>query len=294
MVPVESLSAVHLMNALTHHTLRFGQFKRLEVDFGSNFSGAREDVEEMLEKSEVDEISAQIRQCGAEMIQRAARSPFLQASAEHAVKIFKKLIPSKHTMTLAEWFVCFNAAMDLANKRPIGWSSSMESFSPQDMVPVWSNLPPPDSLKGCTEVIRDYKKQIHSKWEQFYLNTIIKQNKWFQNSSWSPLKVDDIVLISDLIHNGYMTMARITGTKEDTTGHTRYFKASYKRDGTKNEKSVVRTARSLVFILRPDDQEDEQNIDIISKATVEDVPTAKTKEKLKVQLDNDPEQILDR
>ena len=49
-VPVESLSAVHLMNALTHHTFRFGQFKRLEVDFGSNFSGAREDVEEMLEK----------------------------------------------------------------------------------------------------------------------------------------------------------------------------------------------------------------------------------------------------
>ena len=89
-------------------------------------------------------------------------------------------------------------------------------------------------------------------------------------------------------------MARITGIKEDTAGHTRYFKASYKRDGTKNEKSVVRTARSLVFILRPDDQEDEQNVDIISKATVEDVPTAKTKEKLKVKLDNDPEQILDR
>ena len=53
-------------------------------------------------------------------------------------------------------------------------------------------------------------------------------------------------------------MARITGTKEDTAGHTRYYKASYRKDGTKNEKSVVRTARSLVFILRPDDQEDEQ------------------------------------
>ena len=292
-VPVESLSAVHLMNALTHHTLRFGQFKRVEVDFGSNFSGAREDIEEMLEKSEIDEISAQIRHCGAEMIQRAARSPFLQASAEHAVKIFKRMIPSKHTMTLAEWFVCFNAAMDLANKRPIGWSSSMESFSPQDMIPVWSNLSPPDSLKGCTEVIRDYKKQFHSKWEQFYLNTIIKQNKWFQNSSWSPLKVDDIVLISDLIHNGYMTMARITGTKEDTAGHTRYYKVSYKRDGSKI-RTVVRTARSLVFLLRPEDQEDEQNVDIISKATVEDVPTPRAKEKLKVKLDNNPEQILDR
>ena len=242
----------------------------------------------------MEQISAQLKYCGAQLIQRAPRAPYLQGSAEHAVKIFKRLIPVKYTMTLAEWFVCFNAAMDLANKRPVGWSSSMESFSPQDMIPVWSNLSPPDSLKGCTEVIREYKKQFHSSWEQFYLNTIIKQNKWFQNSSWSPLQVDDIVLISDLIHNGYMTMARITGTKEDTAGHTRYYKVSYKRDGTKNEKSVTRTARSLVFILRPDDQKADQNVDIISKASVEDVPTPKTKEKLKVRLDNNPEQILDR
>ena len=138
------------MNKLGIHTLRFGQFQRIECDFGSNFSGAKDDVETMLEKSEVDELSAQIRHRGAKMIQLAVRSPFLQASAEHAVKIFKKLIPSKHTMTLAEWFVCFNSAMNLANKRPVGWSSSMESFSPQDMVPIWSNLSPPGSLKGCT------------------------------------------------------------------------------------------------------------------------------------------------
>ena len=164
-VPVESLSAKHLMNALTHHTLRFGQFQRIEVDFGSNFSAAKDDVEAMLGKSEVDEISAQIRHCGAKMIQRAPCSPFLQSSAEHAVKIFKKLIPSKHTMTLSEWFVCFNSAMDLANKRPVGWSNSMESFSPQDMIPIWSNLSPPGSMEGCTEVIREYKKQFHSSWE---------------------------------------------------------------------------------------------------------------------------------
>ena len=282
------------MNALTHHTLRFGQFQRIEVDFGSNFSAAKDDVEAMLGKSEVDEISAQIRHCGAKMIQRAPRSPFLQSSAEHAVKIFKKLIPSKHTMTLSEWFVCFNSAMDLANKRPVGWSNSMESFSPQDMIPIWSNLSPPGSMEGCTEVITEYKKQFHSSWTQFYLNTIIKQTKWFQSSKHSPLQVNDIVLISDLVHDGYMTLARVTGTKQDTAGHTRYYKVSYKRDGSKNAKSVVRTARSLVFILRPDDQEDEQNVDIISKATVEDVPTAKAKEKLKVKLDNDPEQILDR
>ena len=89
-------------------------------------------------------------------------------------------------------------------------------------------------------------------------------------------------------------MARITGTKEDTAGHTRYYKVSYKTDGTKNSKSVVRTARSLVFILRPDDQEAEQNVDIISKASVEDVPTPRAKEKLSVKSDNNPEQILDR
>ena len=75
-----------------------------------------------------------------------------------------------------------------------------------------------------------------------------------------------------------MPMARITGVKEDSAGHTRCYKASYKRDGTKNAKSVVRTARSLVFILGADNQEAEHNVDIIGKANVEDILTPKVKE----------------
>ena len=73
-------------------------------------------------------------------------------------------------------------------------------------------------------------------------------------------------------------MARITDVKEDSAGHTRYYKASYKRDGTKNAKSVASTAKSLVFILRADNQEAEQNVDIIGKANVEDILTPKVKE----------------
>ena len=148
-------------------------------------------------------------------------------------------------------------------------------------------------MKGCAEVIREYKEQFHSNWEQFYLNTIIKQSKWFESSEYSPLQVNDIVLISDLIHDGYMTMARITGVKEDSVSHTRYYKASYKRDGTKNAKPVVRNARSLVFIWRPDDQETEQNVDIIEKANVEDILTPKAKGKLRIKVGNNADQIVD-
>ena len=54
------------------------------------------------------------------MIQRAeaARCPFLQGSSEHSVKLFKRLIPSNHIMTLAKWLSALNTSLDL------GWSDS--------------------------------------------------------------------------------------------------------------------------------------------------------------------------
>ena len=297
-VPVESLSAKHLMNAVKHHTLRFGQFLRIEVDLGTNFVGAKDDIEaEAVSESEASELAREIRKTGADMIQRSAKSPFLQGSAEHSVKIIKKILPTKHTMTLAEWFLSFNMAMDLVNKRPIGISNTMESFSPQSIIPVWSGIETPITMRGCTDIIKSYKEEFYGNWEKFYLNTVIQQGKWFEDSPHAPLQLDDVVLITDLIGStGYMTMGRITGTTKDSSDKIHYYKITYRKNDSTKDRCVTRTARSLVFIFRRNEQDvgEEHSADIIGKADLEDTVVLKQKKKVVVKLADGAAAIVDK
>ena len=295
-VPVESLSAVHLMNALKHHTMRFGHFQRLEVDLGTNFTGAKDDIE-AVDETEANELAREIQKTGAVLVQRSPKSPFLQGSGEHSVKCIKRILPTKHTLTLAEWFLAFNVSMDLVNKRPIGITSTMESFTPSSIIPVWSELEPPTTMRGCTEVIQRYKDEFFSNWRMFYMDTVVRQNKWFEDSPHSPLQVDDIVLISDLVGStGYMTMGRVTGTEADTSGHIRYYKVSYKRGDSTKEKCVTRTARSLVFIFRSTSQDSgqEHTADIMARAVLEDITLPKQRKKVKVKLADGAANIVDK
>ena len=295
-VPVESLSAVHLMNALKHHTMRFGHFRRLEVDLGTNFTGAKDDIE-AVDESEANELAREIQRTGAVLVQRSPKSPFLQGSGEHSVKCVKRILPTKHTLTLAEWFLAFSFSMDLVNKRPIGMSNTMESFSPSSIIPVWSEIEPPATMRGCTEVIQRYKDEFFSNWRMFYMDTVVRQNKWFEDSPHAPLQVNDVVLISDLVGStGYMTMGRVTGTEADTSGHIRYYKVSYKRgDGTK-EKCVTRTGRSLVFIFRSTSENcgQEHTADIMARAVLKDIPVPKQKKKVEVKLSDGAAKIMDK
>ena len=129
----------------------------------------------------------------------------------------------------------------------------MQSFMPNDMLPIWSELPTPGSLKGCTEVIQQYKDYFHDKWTQFYQHTVVRQNKWFTDSPYSPLQPLDIVLITDLLHNNYMTLRRIVETQQDTAGTTRYYKVLYKRKNntTAGQMDIVSSRGSVDDIESP-------------------------------------------
>ena len=45
LLPVESLSKVHILDAFRRHFLKYGESHLIECDFGSNFCSARQDLE---------------------------------------------------------------------------------------------------------------------------------------------------------------------------------------------------------------------------------------------------------
>ena len=296
-VPVESLSATHLMNALRHHTLRFGNFVRMEADLGTNFVGARADIEEdKILESTANEFAHEIQKTGATLIQRSPKSPFITGSAEHSVKVAKKILPTKHTMSLPEWFLACAVAMDLINKRPIGNTNSMESFTPSSIVPVWSEIDSPTTMRGCTEVIKRYKKEFYENWRIFYMDTVLRQSKWVDDSPLA-LQIGDLVLITDLAgeYDSYMTMGRVTDQTDDSSGVPRYITVGYKRGSSKKEKHVVRTPRSLVFLYRPTDGEEHRLFDVVGMASLDDLSKPPVrKQRVKVAFADKATKIIDK
>ena len=251
---VESLSREHLLNAMQQHFLRFGRAQRIECDFATNFASSKEAVEEdIVSDGDIEFMKKKLTSGGTKLIQRSPRAAFLQGSAEHSVKICKRMIPSKYTMNVFQWVLATEEIISLVNARPIGISSTLTSLSPSCLVPVWSGLPPQPSLEGCAEVIEKFKAEFHSLWFETYWSTVLRQKKWIDTEY--KLSVGDICLIADLLNTyGYPTLARVSDIENDSYGVPRYFKLEYRKRPEAKVTTVKRTAQSLILVLECQDQ----------------------------------------
>ena len=97
-------------------------------------------------------------------------------------------------------------------------------------------------------------------WEQLYLNSILKQGKWFASNH--QLGIGDLVFIKYLKTNLLPTLARITAVEKHTNGTERYFVVSYKLKHGKGTKfkTVKREAQSLVLLMTQDEQNNDENL----------------------------------
>ena len=87
--------------------------------------------------------------------------------------------------------------------------------SPSDDIPVWSRLNP-GNMTGVSKCLKEAMKVFSQKWEQLYINSILKQNKWFATNH--SLGLGDLVFIRDLhTEYGHPRLARITDIEQDTS-----------------------------------------------------------------------------
>ena len=97
------------MNAFESHFNRYGRSLSIETDLGTNFVAAKSvlETEESLEENDVVEINQSLKSSGVTLVQRAARSPWLQGSVERAKQVVKKIFPEKR-MTVFQTLNMFN------------------------------------------------------------------------------------------------------------------------------------------------------------------------------------------
>ena len=128
LTPIESLSKTSILNAFESHFHRFCRSLSIETDLGTNFTAAKSDLEaaESLEANDVAEITQNLKSSGVSLIQRAARSPWIQGSIERANQIVKKIFPEKR-LTVFQTLNIIEYIQHVINQRPIGLSTTLRA-----------------------------------------------------------------------------------------------------------------------------------------------------------------------
>ena len=88
--------------------------------------------------------------------------------------------------------------------------------------------------------------------------------------------------------NNYPALGKITFIKPDSTGVSRYFSVTYKLEDSKLIKTLVRTQKSLVLIMKEKENRD-LDMETYSNNNNEDT----NKKKLKILVVNDAPMIKD-
>ena len=109
------------------HFLRFGQSTQIETDFGTNFSAAKETLEnaELIDNDDIKKISETLKSEGVSLIQRTLKAPFIHGLVERANSLIKKILPGKRMNVFQLILIC-EFIMYHMNRQPVGISSTLD------------------------------------------------------------------------------------------------------------------------------------------------------------------------
>ena len=268
---VESLSLDHLLLAIKAHFARYGVSKRIESDLGSNFVAAAKHFNEptdTLKDGDIQQLTQELKGEGCNIVQRCARTPYLQGSAEHAVKMTKKALKCyRSPLTSFSWVNLLEKTMAILNRRPIGVKTTGEVLTPSDVNSVFSGVqeeidvdPKMGDLPRYSQQVAELQEDFREQWLSLYYKTLLRQKKWIERNQI--LERDDLVLIIDLPNeNHYPTLGRIIHITTDGGDIERYFSIQYKKSSGVL-KTVQRTPTSLVLVMKANENQTVDKFDV--------------------------------
>ena len=258
---VQSLSMDHLLMAILAHFHRYGKSARIESDLGTNFvATAKQFTEDDTNPQEANEVMQQLTQelkgVGCKFIQRCARAPYLQGSAEHAVKMTKKALRYYYKSALPSftWTNILEGTMSILNRRPIGAKLSGEVLTPSDVNSVFTgvhetiDVGKEGDLPRYSRQVAELQSDFQDQWMALYYKALLRQKKWEKKNQI--LELQDLVLIIDHPnHFKYPTLGKVVFVEKDGSDVDRYFTVRFKTQaGT--FKTLKRTPNSLVLVLK--------------------------------------------
>ena len=254
---VENLTKIAILKTIQQHKYRFGETKRIYSDRGTNYVAAqkalREDSEDFVSESVMEDVKKELRSTGTEIVTRAARAPWIQGSSERAIGTVKKLWP-KVKMGWSEVLYLAERVMYLVNSRPLSMSNLGVSLSPNDLKPIMGETALSEKkinfLDGY-QSLQNTIKQFERNWEITYQLSITRMKKWMQDSV--SLSVGDLILCTS-IRPPHKTLCLVDRVIDDTAGRERYFELTYTLNGRR--KKVTRAGNDLVLLQTKQEREE--------------------------------------
>ena len=262
---VQSLSMDHLLMAVLAHFHRYGKSARIESDLGTNFASmSKQFKKESIPNGDevMQELTQELKGHGVKFVQRCPKAPYLQGSAEHAVKMTKKALRYyyKSALTTFSWTNLLEGTMTIINRRPIGAKTTGEVLCPGDINSVFTGVHEmlevgkEGDLPRYSRQIAELQAEFQAQWLNLYYRSLLRQKKWEKRNQI--LELEDLVLIVDLPNDfKYPSLAKIVHVQKDTGEDIeRYFTVRHR---TKNGtfKTVKRTPNSLVLVLKPSEEQ---------------------------------------
>ena len=142
-------------------------------------------------------------------------------------------------------------------------------------------------MKNCSKMLNEAIQDFRRKWDCLYKLSLLQQKKWMNSNH-------ELVLILDLKnHLNYSRIGRISKIDTDNAGIERYFHVTYKDGNKKRDKSVKRSAQSLMLLLKKS-EDDQAKISDSLFWCPDTVNTSGEKKRVMVKADNsNAEEIQD-
>ena len=160
---LESMDSEVLLKTIRMHGLRYGKTDTIHADFGTNFCGAKSDLEEKdsFDLDKMRQVKLELQSQGTELVQKSPKAPWVQGSAENAVKLCKKVISKKTTCSVFNWLRLLEFAEWTLNNRPLGVQSDLEVLTPNKYKPIHSNSHPSTPYKDYSAELTNAKERFH-------------------------------------------------------------------------------------------------------------------------------------
>ena len=219
-----SMETDDFLNVLERFINRRGCPKMIRSDNGSNFKGAKSELDKELEKMNQLEIDAFTQRKNIEWKFNTPEAPHMGGTWERLIRSIKstlKIILSEQVVNDFVLVTLFTKAEALINSRPLTYVSNdvndLEALTPSHFLIGRPN----NNLSPCVTYEKDVThrkrwKQVNALTQQFwnrwmheYLPLLTKRGKWLKEEK--SINVGDMVIIKDAtLSRGKWPLARIS------------------------------------------------------------------------------------
>ncbi|XP_057686666.1 uncharacterized protein LOC130912537 [Corythoichthys intestinalis] len=270
---LDDLTTDAFINALRCFIALRGAVSEIRCDQGSNFVGAKNELQEALKQMDTERIVTFLAEKQCDFRMHTPHSSHTGGVWERQIRTIRNILRSTASVSSgrmddASLRTFFYEAMAIVNSRPLTVDTLSDPNSPAPLTPNHlltmkskAALPPPGKFirediyaRKRWRQVQYLSEQFWSRWKREYLSNIATRQKW--HTPRRNLKVGDVVMekMDDLPRNEWR-LACVTDTTTDKDGLVRKVKIRFGERKTEKGQSsgklsiVERPVQKLVLLL---------------------------------------------